>query len=955
MKKVIWFVILCLAIGSGAVYAQDLRIDFSQTNGPVQEGYQAYRADHEVAATFSAQSFSAFGATVTILPTWAAGATPQAMQMIDRGGDDGVEAPDLTRDWIGTDGRQPGDPMTLTITGLPAGTYEWVSLHSDSQDQTGIFDVTVNDASGSATTTDIDISDSNAGTLLLADMTTFTTTIVSNGTDPVTLVFERTSSIDPVANAFFLMNSFELTALSTGNAMMPSPPDQATDVPRDDVVLSWSPAPEAVSHDVYLGTDREEVEQGVVDGSAHQGRQSQTSFEVSRLELGQTYYWRVDEVSSDGSVVEGNVWTFTAEPVAYVLTDVNATASHASEPGVGPENTVDGSGLNEEGQHSVADGDMWLVEPGEGEPVWIQFDFDRVYKLAEARIWNYNMLYEFILGFGLQDVTIEYATDANDWVVLGDFQLARGASQATYTGQVIDLGGIGAKSIRINAVSNYGGIKYALSEVQFLYIPAHAREPQPESGATEVGPDVVLSWRAGREAASHDVYLSTDEQAVIDGSAPVQTAATNSLAPDGLSLGQTYYWRVDEVNTAEAISTWKGDVWSFTTTPVIPVEGFEDYTGEEGQEVFSSWIDGYGIVGNGSQVGHNDPPYVEETIVHGGEQAMPYSYGNDGAATSEAVYRLPEPQNWTTNGVKAMMLWFYGDPANTASQMYVKVNGTKVYYDGDPANLLLKPWQLWYVDLSALASANLNRVTELAIGFEGGQGFVIFDDIALSPAERKVVTPVEPDAAGLLAHWAFEGDAVDSTGGDSGTLVGTPQFAAGQTGQAIVLDGGGDYVQVEGSYTLAEYSYAVWFRVDGGTGARDILSAYTATGGHGIILEMSDTGTLRYLHRPVTAISGPSDIRVANATFDDGGWYHVAVVKSADAMTLYVNGEVLGTVDEAGAFDQPLTKLSMGVLRDEDLQRYFAGAFDEAYLYTRPLSQGEIAWLAGRTQPFSTP
>ncbi|MBN2132448.1 MAG: hypothetical protein JW741_23300, partial [Sedimentisphaerales bacterium] len=252
MKKATWCAVLCLVIGLGAAQAQDLKIDFGQTNTPVQEGYQAYRADHEVAATFTAQSFAAFGTTVTILPTWATGAAAAAMQMIDRGGDDNTEVPDLVRDWIGTDGRQPGDPMTLTITGLPSGTYTWVSVHSDSQDQTGIFNVTVNDAAGSVTTTGIDISD--VSVLAFADMTKFTTTIVSNGTDPVTLVFTRTSPIDPVSTAFFLMNSFELTAVDTGGAMLPNPADRTTDVPSDGTRLSWTAATDVVSHDVYLGT-----------------------------------------------------------------------------------------------------------------------------------------------------------------------------------------------------------------------------------------------------------------------------------------------------------------------------------------------------------------------------------------------------------------------------------------------------------------------------------------------------------------------------------------------------------------------------------------------------------------------------------------------------------------------------------------------------------------------------
>lgn len=952
MKKAILRMFLCVSMGLGTAQAQDLRIDFSQTNGPVEDGYQAYRADHEVQATFTAQSFAAFGTMVTIQPTWAAGATPQAMQMIDRGGDDGTEAPDLVRDWIGTDGRQPGDPMTLTITGLPAGTYTWISLHDDPQDQTGIFDATVNDAAGSTTTTDIDISDISV--LALADMTTFTATIVSNGTDPVSLVFARTSPTNPVSTAFFLMNSFELIVESTGGAMLPKPAHQATDVPRDGTVLSWAGAPDAVGHDVYFGTDRDAVENATTAEAVYRGRQSEASFDPGRLELGQTYYWRVDEVAADGTVTAGSVWTFTAEPVTYLLTGVTATASHPNDSGYGPDNTVDGSGLSPEGQHSTADADMWLVQPPAGEPVWIRFDFDRVYKLADVHIWNYNMIYEFILGFGLKDITIEYATDANDWTVLGDFQLERGTGQETYAGQALDLGGIAAKSVRINAVSNFGGVKYGLGEVQFSFVPAHARQPQPESGAAGVEPDVVLSWRAGREAASHEVHLSTDEQAVIDGAALADTVASDSFAPPALVLGQTYFWRVDEVNAAEAISTWEGDVWSFTVTDAILVEGFETYTDEVGEEIFTVWGDGFGVPGNGSQVSNDNMPWVEETIVHGGDQAMPYHYGADGAGTSEATRAFTTPQDWTQFGVKALVIWFYGDPANTAGQMYVKVNGKRVDYDGDPANLLLKPWQFWYIDLSTLTGVNLASVTELVIGFEGGQGKVLFDDIALSPFDREVVTPVEPAPAGLIAHYGFEGDAADSTGANPGTLVGAPQFGPGQTGQAILLNGAGDYVHVEGSFSLAEYTYAAWFQVTGGEGDRDIVSAYTTDQGHGILLEVSGTGTLRYLHRAPTGTSGDNSIR-STATFDDGEWHHVAVVKSADTMTLYANGESVGSLEDATAFEQPLAKISMGVLRDESLGRYFAGSFDEAYLYDRALSQGEVAWLAGRTQPFDAP
>lgn len=171
---------LCVLFGANEVYAQ-LKIDFTPTDGTVEEGYDAYYADHETASSFTVQSFSAFGSTVTVTPSWASGAAAAAMQMIDRGGDDGFDMPDLLRDWIGTDTRQDGNPLTLTVSGLPAGKYSWLSYHADGQDQTGIFEVTVNDASGSTTTSDIDISDTDSDLNTMDEITIFETEFLTRG------------------------------------------------------------------------------------------------------------------------------------------------------------------------------------------------------------------------------------------------------------------------------------------------------------------------------------------------------------------------------------------------------------------------------------------------------------------------------------------------------------------------------------------------------------------------------------------------------------------------------------------------------------------------------------------------------------------------------------------------------------------------------------------------------
>jgi hypothetical protein len=140
--------------------------------------------------------------------------------------------------------------------------------------------------------------------------------------------------------------------------------------------------------------------------------------------------------------------------------------------------------------------------------------------------------------------------------------------------------------------------------------------PQPAADANDVAVDAVLSWRAGREAASHEVYLDSDQQAVIDGTAAVETMMQSSFAPDDLAFGNTFYWKVIEVNEAEAISAWEGPVWSFTVQEYGLIEGFEAYDDDENR-IYDTWLDGW-VNETGSTVGYLAEPFAEQAIVHGG-------------------------------------------------------------------------------------------------------------------------------------------------------------------------------------------------------------------------------------------------------------------------------------------------------------------------------------------------
>ncbi|KKL45908.1 hypothetical protein LCGC14_2350920, partial [marine sediment metagenome] len=536
---------------------------------------------------------------------------------------------------------------------------------------------------------------------------------------------------------------------------------------------------------------------------------------AQRLDFGTTYYWRVDEVNAPPSstIFKGDVWSFTAEPFGYPIDGNNITAT-ASSSGrdQGPENTVNGSGLdvNDLDLHSTELTDMWISNIAGPQPTWIQYEFDKVCKLHQMWVWNHNTLNEPAIGFGVKEATIEYSADGANWTTLGtthEFARAPGAAGYAYN-TTVDFGGVAVKYVRLTISSNWGGLlpQYGLSEVRFLYIPVWAREPSPDSEATDVDVDVTLGFRAGREAVTHDVYLSSDEQAVIDGNAPVTPVTETSFGPLSLDLGTTYYWKVNEVNEAETPTTLEGNIWNFTTQEYLVVDGFESYNDlnpddPDSNRIFYTWIDGYDNPAiNGSVVGYAEAPFTEQSIVYDGKQSMPFNYDNSTAGYSEAtanVANLQVGQNWTKHGIKALTLRFFGDPTNAAQQMYVKLNGSKVTYDGDAENIRRTAWQMWYIDLASLGVSN---VTELSIGFErigavGGQGVVYFDGIRLYSHDRQFITPVEPSTAGLVGHYQFDGNAADSSGNNNhGDLEADTTSIPGKYGNALDFDGTDDSV-----------------------------------------------------------------------------------------------------------------------------------------------------------------
>jgi len=101
---------------------------------------------------------------------------------------------------------------------------------------------------------------------------------------------------------------------------------------------------------------------------------------------------------------------------------------------------------------------------------------------------------------------------------------------------------------------------------------------------------------------------------------------------------------------------------------------------------------------------------------------------------------LTYPRDWTEDGVGILSIWFMGDSANTAEQMYVALNGSAAVNHNNPDAALATRWTEWTIDLQLFADqgVNLTNVNTMTIGFgnmnnptAGGAGMIYLDDIRL--------------------------------------------------------------------------------------------------------------------------------------------------------------------------------------------------------------------------------
>lgn len=561
---------------------------------------------------------------------------------------------------------------------------------------------------------------------------------------------------------------------------------------------------------------------------------------------------------------------------------------------------------------------------------------------------------------------------------------------------------------------------------RFISVGCRASEPMPADGHDDVPTSGLLRWVPGacvNDVNGHDVYFGTDYYAVEN--ATTSSAEymdrydscrfdTNDYDGDGLEIDRTYYWRVDEMNNSYAYvgppdrPHWKGDVWSFTVGH-IPVDNFEDYYNTA--ELQGVWQDSNGT--GADNYLEPDTNYVQEGI-----QSMRYEYNNVAGVWYSMVvadtYDLRCGSDWTAQGVKALVVYFYGDGDNDpCEQMWVglqdgsyKSGFVECEADANDANE-------WNVDLNDFNNVDLTDVNKVFFWFgdrditpvEGWTGTVWFDEIRLYPPRCRPehsrpegdiaggdcmvnlmdfsimgrdwlmrdweVTAEEPNSDNLLVEYLFDpcvahDDLYDSSGeGRHGEEVNAPDVHDG-----ILTLNGTNFVNIpfdaqpnnpfDGS---EDFTIAMEFRT---TSAGVLLSSGDPcepndAGNHSMAVFVtdwgSDEGAVLYGNFWLGTISEAN-----NPVNDD--WHHVVITYDSNSGLHRVHLD--GIVGAEGSWNPNIPDIANDVVRiggslnaqfpeAASTAGDFVGDINSVEIYDYALSEEEVCYLANEAKGYPSP
>ncbi len=300
----------------------------------------------------------------------------------------------------------------------------------------------------------------------------------------------------------------------------------------------------------------------------------------------------------------------------------------------------------------------------------------------------------------------------------------------------------------------------------FSVPPKTAYAPDPGEGAELVAPDVQLSWTGGFGSKLHTVYFG-DNFDDVNNAAGGLPQGTTTYTPDTLKLAKTYYWRVDEF---DAIETFKGQVWSFTTEGGVsspdPANGAVDIK----QTPILTWTPGVYAVSHQVYFGTD-----KETVRNADTGSPEYKGAGDlGSESSEPgklewnttyYWRIDEANNVNPDSPWTGNVWSF----TTAN--FLIVDDFESYNDLDPddpeSNRIFNVWIDGYDNPAngSLVGYEAPPFAEQTIVHGGNQSMPVFYDnsVGYSEATLTLTYPRDWTEKGVdtLTIW-FRGDSANA-------------------------------------------------------------------------------------------------------------------------------------------------------------------------------------------------
>jgi len=209
--------------------------------------------------------------------------------------------------------------------------------------------------------------------------------------------------------------------------------------------------------------------------------------------------------------------------------------------------------------------------------------------------------------------------------------------------------------------------------------------------------------------------------------------------------------------------------------------------------------------------------------------------------------------------------------------------------------------------------------------------------------------PVDPGTDGMVAYYALENDANDSSGNVlNGTIVGDPNFVEGAVGMGLQLDGVDDYVDlgIDPLFDLTEQvTLSLWINTQDIGNAEN--NPWLGKGDTSYMIKGHREGNqIEFFIYDGTWVTAHADV---GAEFN-GEWHHAAGTFDGEQLVIYVDGEIAVTSDYVGGISPSTYNVAIGT-NTQAPGRFSESIVDEAMIYNRALSEGEIRYLAGQRAP----